>query len=327
MLVVAPRWLPARPGRERGFTLVELGVVIAIIAVLIALLLPAVQSSREQARRAQCANNLLQIGLALASYEASHRVLPPGVVDATDPVDDAPTGYRFGWIARLLPHLERPTLANNLNFAEGVYSDVQITARLIRVNVLICPSESFRSATNTGFSAGGQPGFGPSSYAACHHDLDQPISRTNQGAFPLNGRISSDEIDDGLGQTLFVGEKRYGGDEIGWAVGTRATLRNTGLPLNATDLPSIETLIPTPAGPAEGDPDATAAVTPPASPVITPVDPTIPVVGGFGSRHSTGSNFLFGDGSVHHLRTTINLDVYRRLGNRRDGIPIGGDEF
>ena len=70
---------------QRAFTLIELLVVIAIIAVLIALLLPAVQSAREAARRSQCCNNLMQLGLALASYESSHERLPPGVVNDTSP--------------------------------------------------------------------------------------------------------------------------------------------------------------------------------------------------------------------------------------------------
>ncbi len=305
-------------GRRRGFTLIELATVIAIIAVLISLLLPAVQSAREQARRTQCVNNLIQLGVALASYEASNRVLPPGVIDSTDPVDDSPTGYRFGWVARILPHLERRVMADNLNFSESVLADSQLTVRSTSFGTLNCPSQNSRGRFGPKFGSN-LPPFATSRYAACHHDLDMPISQTNQGVFPLNGRISSDEIEDGLGQTLFLGETQPGGDEMGWAVGTRATLRNTGLPLNETDLPSIDMLVPALAGPV--DPE-----------LGTETDAAIggmnyPVVGGFGSVHPVGANFLFGDSSVRLIKSTINLDVYRRLGNRRDGNPVGDDQF
>ena len=87
-----------------GFTLIELLVVIAIIAVLIALLLPAVQAAREAARRAQCVNNLMQLGIAMQNYESSHEMLPPGVVNLTGPILDQPKGYHFGWLVQILPY-------------------------------------------------------------------------------------------------------------------------------------------------------------------------------------------------------------------------------
>ncbi len=101
--------------RRGGFTMIELATVVAIIAVLIALLLPAVQSAREQARRTQCINNLIQIGVALWNYESTHEVLPPGVVNPTGPVDDRATGYHFGWITQILPYLEQRNLDHHLN--------------------------------------------------------------------------------------------------------------------------------------------------------------------------------------------------------------------
>ena len=108
--ISSARRLARRAGRRRErFTLIELLVVIAIISVLIALLLPAVQAAREAARRAQCCNNLMQLGIALQNYESSHELLPPGVVNDTGPMLDQPKGYHFGWLTQILPFCEQRT--------------------------------------------------------------------------------------------------------------------------------------------------------------------------------------------------------------------------
>ncbi len=108
-----------RSPRARGFTLIELLVVIAIIAVLIALLLPAVQAAREAARRCQCVNNLMQIGIAAKNYENAFESLPSGVVNPTGPIVDAPTGYHFNWITQLLPYLDARPVYRRLDFNAG----------------------------------------------------------------------------------------------------------------------------------------------------------------------------------------------------------------
>jgi prepilin-type N-terminal cleavage/methylation domain-containing protein/prepilin-type processing-associated H-X9-DG protein len=101
--------------RRRGFTLIELLVVIAIIAVLIALLLPAVQSAREAARRAQCTNNLKQIGLGVHNYLSTHQVIPPAYI-VYSPVGKQNTAQTFSGLARMLPYLEQNQIYNAINF-------------------------------------------------------------------------------------------------------------------------------------------------------------------------------------------------------------------
>ena len=103
--------------RRRAFTLIELLIVVGIIAVLIALLLPAIQAAREQARRAQCVNNLLQLGLALGNYASTHSVLPPGVVNDTGPILNVPHGYHHGWAVQILPFIGQNNVYSHFNYA------------------------------------------------------------------------------------------------------------------------------------------------------------------------------------------------------------------
>jgi len=149
--------------RRRGFTLIELLVVIAIIAVLIALLLPAVQAAREAARRAQCTNNLKQLGLAMANYgSANDGAVPMLFVDdyrpaASYPCPGCDNGQNFGQLTRLLPYIEQNPVYNSINFnfgarwggsaggndpgAGGMYSVINGTAITVQVSAFLCPSD------------------------------------------------------------------------------------------------------------------------------------------------------------------------------------------
>jgi prepilin-type N-terminal cleavage/methylation domain-containing protein/prepilin-type processing-associated H-X9-DG protein len=120
---------------RRGFTLVELLVVVAIIGVLVALLLPAVQAARESSRRSQCANNLRQQGLALIGFEGEHRTLPVGCVDCLeDP-------KRFhSWNSQLLPWLEQGPLRKQLDFTTPSYEAPNIGVGGTALDVFLCPS-------------------------------------------------------------------------------------------------------------------------------------------------------------------------------------------
>ncbi len=134
---------------RRGFTLIELLVVIAIIAVLIALLLPAVQAAREAARRAQCTNNLKQIGLAAANFESANRTYPPGY--GLFPVTDITSctgpfgGCRLSVLGQLLPYMEQTQIysAFNMSIDMCLYGagTINNTAQTTLINAFICPSD------------------------------------------------------------------------------------------------------------------------------------------------------------------------------------------
>lgn len=170
--------------RKAGFTLVELLVVIAIMGVLVALLLPAIQSAREAARRIQCTNNLKQLGLAILNYESAQRQLPPGYasnslavpVPATRDSEtwDAPPGW--GWAAFLLPHLEQAGISQQADMEMPLWDARH--KELIRTSIagLLCPTDSGEREAFFVTDPAGQPisiegqqvELGRSNYVASH---------------------------------------------------------------------------------------------------------------------------------------------------------------
>ena len=297
--------------RQNGFTLIELLVVIAIISVLVALLLPAVQGVRESARQLQCRNNLFHIGLALANYRHVHEVFPPGVVNQTSPVQNEPKGFHLSWTVQLLPFLDQQNLFNHIDFQKGAYSLKNKQALVAIPSVFKCPSNRnafLRRKVKFGKAV---VEVVPSSYAACYHNQEAPIDERGNGTLFLNSSVTRKDISDGLGNTLFVGEKfippRLVANEIeqldlGWLSGTRATLRNTGHKLNESKRRFWA---------------AKRASNGAAEP--TELKPEKQTVGGFGSEHPQGVLFLFGDGCVKFLNQFMDMNVLQCLANRSDG--------
>jgi prepilin-type N-terminal cleavage/methylation domain-containing protein len=313
-----PRGVPA------AFTLIELLVVIAIIATLIGLLLPAVQSSREAARRMSCANNVQQLGLALHHYEFHREVFPAGVTDAAGPIKSRPEGKHVSWIVRILPYLEEKALAAHFKDADGAYAAGNAAVTATGIPVLNCPSSSAPSTEELpaadGRGENGGQGDGDqgqrrqvavSHYAGCHHDVETPIAADNHGMLFLNSAVRFKDIEDGSSRTLLVAEKvspsrqpndRWSPfrDDLGWASGTRSTLRNTS---------SISR------GFGYGSQEGAAIAAKAADPLF---------VGGIGSFHAGGIVVTgMADGGIKQLSEDIDLALLRQLGHRADGeIPI-----
>jgi prepilin-type processing-associated H-X9-DG protein len=292
------------PTRRRGFTtltLLEVMVVISIILVLICLLLPAVNAAREAARRCSCVNNIMQLGIGLESYYVVHGVLPPGVVNDTDPIKNVASGYHFGWMTQILPYVDRRSLWNHLDYSVSVYDPANLTCRQMLISSFLCPSDPGPKRDIDGSAM--------TNYAACHNDRESPIGSKNNGVFFLNSAIRPDDILDGSAYTIFVGEKRILGAELGWASGTRATLRNTGgfAVAGTGGVPLAGSVIDADEGPREGEPP----------------DP----VGAFSSSHPGGMNFCFGDGSVRFVKSSISARVFRCMANRADGEIFDGGMY
>ncbi len=278
---------PARMALRRGFTLIELLVVIAIIAVLIALLLPAVQQAREAARRSQCKNNLMQIGLAIQNYEMAQGVLPPGTINPTGPVLSEEKGYHVSWLVQLLPYLDQGNVYAHFDFNQGVYDQKNRSVREQRVSSFNCPSDFSTSTVKVGHT----------NYAGGQNDIEAPIDADNHGVLFLNSRVKYREITDGSSNTIFVAERLIAIDDLGWVSGTRSSLRNGGDQINQ----SATNQLNRPAGQS------------------TPELANSALVGGVGSRHVGGAQTSLGDGSVRFISQNIKQDVLHFLFHRADG--------
>jgi len=361
-----------------GFTLIELLVVISIIAVLIALLLPAVQAAREAARRAQCVNNLKQIGLALHNYHSTSNTFPMG-----SSLNFSPSYGFGGWAnwsvhALLLPHLEQGPLYNAANFRfdagldDGVTDAANSTVYLTRIANFLCPSDApagasfinnyrgsigttvvqgapsqqvsglFSISSQKNSYGGGNPTIGLN---ACTDGASNTIAfgeamvgiagrgNAHRGnGMALNAKSTTNFQKDWDGQDVqqkpassltaalaqcnaFWATKPPGSswgsgmkERSGWfwAIGNRTfTLFNTVIPPNSTNNPWGHCYMGGCAGcvPNEAQFDNAS------------------------SYHSGGANFLFADGSVKFLKTSISMPVYWALGTRAFSEVISSDSY
>ena len=198
-----------------GFTLIELLTVVLIIGVLTALLLPAVQSARESARRAQCANNLKQLGIALGNYVANQSVFPPiDLISGTGSRNTPFAGHNFSPLARMLPELELGSLYNSLNFTwigdSGQSLIANQTVLVVTISEFLCPSSPPSPVGGYG-RVNYRFNLGPSFYYA--PSTDAPGSQ--DGPFTVLAVHGPADFLDGLSNTVGVSERLQGG----WTAG------------------------------------------------------------------------------------------------------------
>lgn len=302
---------------RRAFTLIELLVVIAIIAVLVSLLLPAVQQAREAARRAQCKNNLKQMGLALHNYAEASRVFPPGFVAGANPAVTTPG---WGWGVMILPYLDQGPLYNKGNFSLPVEDVNNAPVVQMVLPAYLCPSDLVTSGPFPIMNSSGATVMqaAPSSYAACNgNNFSDPNAVTfdsaNGGCFFRNSATRIADITDGTSNTFLIGERAWSQVLSTWV----------GAPNGGLVVPGQKNLAQ-----AASPLDASVICLAHAHFLNEMTDPD----GGlddFSSMHTGGGHFLFADGSVRFMQSVTSdgaglSAVFQALGTRSGGEVVSG---
>jgi len=313
--------------RRRGFTLIELLVVIAIIGTLVALLLPAVQAAREQARRAHCQNNLKQIGLALAQYADRHGSLPPGYLSRYDPIVRKEVGPGWGWASMILPELEQQAVSNFIQFDTSIHSPSQLTVRTIPLGVFFCPTDSMplRWTATDGQAWLYMGKVYTSNYPICDiagsnyvgvFGIGEP-GVDGEGVFYRDSFVRPTDIRDGMTYTMAVGER-----SLNLNAG-----RGSATWVGAVPNAQLWSCAPDPYDPDGGTcrrEDASGMILGHTGEGRGPGDPKGDV-NQFLSRHGRACYFLFCDGHVSYIQGSINYATYKAMSTRAGGELISDD--